>query len=390
MEKIQTKYNFDENEENILSFNYEILKGTSAEFDINKISHKTFLHLPIAKTKISNFLSKYYESIGMSRVIDYSFEDYMTFVYLLTKARDNPDDTVFYQKNVFFVLYDILTDQFNSFQNKEYDYDIIFNIFEYVIHIYIDRNESKIDLINLYEPKKLDIYLMANMNINYKSYKIDNSNLKTFLDLLPNLDIFIKNYLKSILYSYEYGSKLLPSLQEKSSFLYLHELIFYILSNENLANKKFAFKFFDSSIDGFSSATMIHSCTGFEGSVAIIIKHFDKEELKEYIFGGTLNSNIKECYGAQHCGDEKSYLFSLSPRLAKYRVIDNYNKIAYLNTHALQSLYKIAGIGFGNYKHNFRMWIDFADIFKKSYFMKFDDVFEEGSPFDEVEKFLNV
>lgn len=46
------------------------------------------------------------------------------------------------------------------------------------------------------------------------------------------------------------------------------------------------------------------------------------------------------------------------------------------------------GIGFNIDGH--KLWLDANDLFKKSYFKKHDQVFESGTPFEDVEHNLNV
>ena len=43
------------------------------------------------------------------------------------------------------------------------------------------------------------------------------------------------------------------------------------------------------------------------------------------------------------------------------------------------------------YSHGqFRFWLDANELFSKSYFGKYDDVYEEGSPFEEMEEKLEI
>jgi hypothetical protein len=44
----------------------------------------------------------------------------------------------------------------------------------------------------------------------------------------------------------------------------------------------------------------------------------------------------------------------------------------------------------GNRNGEIRFWLDSQELFSKSYFNKYDEVFEEGSPFKEMKEILNI
>ena len=48
------------------------------------------------------------------------------------------------------------------------------------------------------------------------------------------------------------------------------------------------------------------------------------------------------------------------------------------------------GIGMGYSHGQIRFWLDSNQLFSKSYFGKYDDVFEEASPFEEMEEKLEI
>jgi hypothetical protein len=217
---------------------------------------------------------------------------------------------------------------------------------------------------------------------------IDGSSNEEFLGKLPNLNEFLRSYFKLKFYGLDFDYKIMssmPILFSDSGSLSTEMYFIFLISNPHIYYRKFGFKLFDSKKDGLNISLACHAFLGFTGSVAIIIHHWEKEENKEYIFGGYLNSNIRE----GNSGGENSYVFSLFPEFNFYLAENYSDSNAYIISKSSPPFVRQPGIGFGEYKNKFRLWIDAKNL-GASYFLKFDDIFKEGSPFQETEKFLNI
>jgi len=139
----------------------------------------------------------------------------------------------------------------------------------------------------------------------------------------------------------------------------------------------------------------MRSFIGFTGKILLLITHKDKtDDGKLQYLGMFLNSNIKECF-EEPCGDDSCSFFTLLPKLINYKT--KTNKVCekptyvYLSSKNLSYTKKTPGIGMGaNLFDDYRFWLDNNDLFQKSYFKSEDENFENGSPFNEEKKMLNV
>jgi hypothetical protein len=413
---------FDESEENLIKKHYQLLKDSkSSHIIIDKLIRCIFLNLPILKEQFLKFLSNYYTlkfgpKIGEGKeellnLKECEQQDLFSLVFILTKSIEDPSDPYFH-KNMFYILYDIIKGKVGSFDEKFLDFDTIKWIFNFMVRSYIDRHLDREAIMNNFDEDKLLGFLKRNLPIEVEE-KFQNKNnlfkeeedeilpvektiLDQFLSKLPNLDSFLKNcfHLRCLLIDYdtEYMSSM-PLLHEEGGALTTELFFFYILSNPHIYFQKFGFKLFDSKKDGLSIPNSIYSFMGFTNPITIFLHHWEKEENREYIIGAFISGKLRES-SEKFSGDENSFIFSLLPKFEIYHFKDNPDKIAYFLTKCLPNLTKNPGIGLGEYvKDNeefHRLWIDAKDTSHKSYFLKFDRVFQDGSPFNETQKFLNI
>jgi hypothetical protein len=130
---------------------------------------------------------------------------------------------------------------------------------------------------------------------------------------------------------------------------------------------------------------------GFTGPIIILTQHYDDKNDKIISLGMYINSNFKECY-EKFCGDDLSHIFTFEPKLTIYKSTgddkDNYCFIASKSQKFSKSK---PGIGMGYRSGEIRFWLDATELFSKSQFCKYDNVFEEGTPFNgELKEMLNI
>ncbi len=270
----------------------------------------------------------------------------------------------------------------------------MFDIFYFVIKIYIERLQlttlPNIDLNYSELQLSLKEFLLSNFEIDHTSLKVNKNILINFIEKnLYSLSSFIKNHFRIKFLDDKDLIKSTPLLTELSSSLSLEQFLFFVLANAHMNNKKYAFKLWDCKKMGYNIPNLIYSFLGFDGPIAIFIKHFDKDKDKETILGAFLFSNFKECY-EKFCGDEYNFIFFLQPKMQFYKFVGEREKICYISSKNQKFAKTNPGIGLGYYNGKCRLWIDSNECFNKSYFNKYDDVFEEGSPFENPEQPLNV
>ena len=220
---------------------------------------------------------------------------------------------------------------------------------------------------------------------------IEQEELERFLGTLVGLDSYLKMYFRIKLFNLDISilCSTMPIYFEPSDILSTDQYLLLCLSNPCLRDKM-AFKFYDTKKDGFYLPNAIFSFMGFEGSIAFFIKHVDPETNTECVLGALVNSHVKEFFKDRCTGDENTLLFSFNPKLEFYKVVDNPDKILYISSKRFSIGERDPGIGFGSHHDQYKLWIDTHDVQHKSYFMRYDDVFEDGTPFEEAFKPLNV
>jgi len=400
-------FNFEPNEEIMLKQTFDNNSKIENLMDAETLYRMTFMNLPLNGKQLTNFLQNFYESVNLQRRMkfEFSFEDFSTVAYLLINANDNERDTLYYKVDTFYILHDILTGNISSHNEKAFDYRNIKMIFEFFVKIFIDYqlpknkdlakehlDESKFDkflkiTLSREDQKKRVMYEKDESNLT-----VEKEELNKFLKTLVGLESYLKMNFRLKLFGLDANLFItsIPIYYEPSEILTTDQYLFLCLSNRNLRNYKMAFKFYDTRRDGFYLPNAIFSFMGFEGPIAFFFKHVDEETNKECILGGLVTSNVREFFKDKCCGDENTVLFTFTPKLEFFKVIGSLEKILYISSNRFNIGEREPGIGFGYYHDQYKFWIDTHDIQHQSYFMKYDDVFEEGSPFEEAFKYLNV
>lgn len=402
-ENISKFYNKFLHQEGVNSVNKKTI------FNITKFQTELFLNLSINSIF---FLNDYYNKKGLKRKIDnLELEDILNLFYLLTKANQNDEDefNIYYRKNSFYILYDLYIGKVGAFEKeKEMNLVKLSDIFEFITQIYINRhysilNKSEQEIAIDYNPneKKKSIYNFLRENIKFtcgnnseeSDLSIDIKSLYDFIDhTLYSLDSFLKNYFKLKFLQINITESLLTSVPvctEAPSTVTIDQFLFFVLANPHIGSMKYAFKLYDCQKTGYNIPNLIYSFLGFPGPVIILVKHFDPKAGGETVLGMFLHSNIKECY-EKFCGDDLCSIFELYPKMHFYKFNEDREKICFISSKN-QKFSKVSpGIGLGFRNGKCRFWIDSNECFKKSYFNKYDDVFEEGSPFENPEQILNV
>lgn len=396
------KLKFDKNEEEKILIIYEkynkMINGKNV-FDEITFKKEIFLNLSDNKDfSLIKFLNDFYKNKNLKNarsITSMEKEDFFHLAYILIKSQQDSEDenNLYFRKNSFFILYDIYSSKVNSFR-ENLNLEKISDVFEFFVNFYIKKHEKQQNQTPKFEKKLLTQFLMN--NIEFKNNLASYDKIVNFIDnQLYNLDSFVKNYLRNKFYDNENDQSLItsfPILTEYSSILNIDQLLIFILGNPHIYCKKYAFKLYDCVKNGYNIQNLIYSFIGFAGPVVIFVQHFDKENNREVVLGAYLNSNFKECY-ENFCGDDLSFLFTLTPKLHYYRYVGNGNnpdKMCFISSKNQKFSKVIPGIGLGYSVNKCRFWIDSNECFSKSYFGKYDDVFEEGTPFDKPEEQLNV
>jgi hypothetical protein len=420
---------FDVNEEILLNkqfhkfislhANFKEIKNLEIEsmnyLDTDILANRIFLSLPVHRDNIKEFLNDYYKHRFQGDPVNsFEFSDFLALAYILIKSQANPEDFIYYKKSSFHIIYDLIQGKIGSFKESKYQFKIIQIFFDFLLKIFLNRSNMNEELINnLNEDKLLGIIrhnlskpsnssidiekcdfntnliipqeiIDSSLECEKRDY-VSNEDMELFLINFKNLDKFLCYYFNLQFMGVEYDASLMTSIPEMKEGGLTTEMYFlFCLMNEEIYDKKWGYKLFDTRKDGISIAPMIHSFLGFPGPVAIFIHHWEKSENKEYIIGALMKGIYMEPYPKL---DDSTHLFFLFPTIRKLKFLDLPNRIALFQSKSLQSK---PGIGFGNYKDLPRLWIDGKNINSDSYFLTYDSVFEEGSIFNESHKQLNI
>jgi len=292
---------------------------------------------------------------------------------------------IYFRKNMIYLLYDIYVGKVGASQDERMDINKVIDIFDFLVHVFISKHKGANAKMN-YKKQQIEEYFSLN-NINQAD-----SNFTYFIDhTLYSLDSFIKNYfkLKFLTKNEDVILSTGPLCSEYSSILTIPQFFFFTLANSLIYQKRYAFKLYDCHMKGYNMSSIIYSFIGFPGPIVIFLENFDKKENKEYILGAFINSNFKECY-EKFCGDDLSFVFTIMPEMKFYKFRSNPDKICFISSKPQKYSKAESGIGLGYGYEKFKLWIDGGDLFNKSYFEKYDDVFEEGTPFKDLRHYLNV
>ena len=400
-------FKFDEDDKKDLMKYFNVFYNKEKKmFNYKKFIENTFLILH-KKINLINFLQSFYNYKQIKKNLNnnnFDLQDFFSIAFILTKINTDSNEENYFKKNTFFILFDIYKGKINSHKEKIEINDLI-NIFNFITLLYFNKYSNK----NLsFSEEKFDdhynnefkLFLLENLknsddlNENNEKFEINYNLINNFVsEKLYNLESFLKHYFNGIFLNKlndEYYENLspFPIFNSPPSTISIYEFFYYVLSNPQISSKKFAFKLFDTKLAGYNLSDLIYSFLGFTGPVSIFIQHFPKHSKNDVILGMFLNSNFKECY-EKFCGDDLSHIFFITPRLIKYNCKEN-NNILYIQSKSQKFSNKRAGIGMGNRNGEMRIWLDSQELFSKSYFNKYDDVFEEGSPFNEMKEILNI
>ena len=114
-----------EKEEFMLYLN--LFMDSTKKFDSDKFISDSFMILDeLIKKNIVNYLNSYYESKENSRRIKDALElnDYLAIANILLRANSDYDDSIYYRKNTFLILYDMIKGKIGSFQNNANSFNI--------------------------------------------------------------------------------------------------------------------------------------------------------------------------------------------------------------------------------------------------------------------------
>ena len=114
-----------EKEEFMLYLN--LFMDSTKKFDSDKFISDSFMILDeLIKKNIVSYLNSYYESKENTRRIKDTLElnDYLAIANILLRANSDYDDSIYYRKNTFLILYDMIKGKIGSFQDNANSFNI--------------------------------------------------------------------------------------------------------------------------------------------------------------------------------------------------------------------------------------------------------------------------
>ena len=420
----------DENEFKKLNFNLKLFIDNLLPYMNDNIKNN-FINL-LKELNINNDvidLNSDYNNISEKHKNLY-FEHYLNIVFFLYKSLSDQsleNTKIYFNCNYCDIILDCLSGKINvsrifldedknTNNKKSNEYTKYVDcLFYWLISTYLkvfNIINNKQELIN---KNDIDNYIneMRNLIHNYTyNCKLDENKENYFLSInrinieFPNLEPYIIGYIRSILFSTTIEHKLIKNTDNNKIFSHpcglpipneipktisLTQYLLFCLKTPQLFGKPNAFKLFDCSESGFNLSNLIYSFLGFPDPVVIFVYDYDKITQQEIIVGSFLNSKFKESYDS-YVGDDLSFVFNIDKKRGlKFCKYDSSSrKILYINTKSNKYSSNKQGLGMGNFADEYRFWLDFEDLFKSSYFGKYDTVFENGSLYNEDKHFLNV
>ena len=367
-------------------------------------------------SNLNNFLNSYYTEVKSSRKLqpgqNLEIIDIMTLAQILIKSSMDSDENIYYHKKMILLLYDILHGEI-LYHEKEKDnlkIDTIVKSFNFAILIYFNKYAKKsatltLDAKEIFNDEfnsNIKEFILCNILNKYKLEQEDFSKpitvdqLTEFIDRkLPSLDGFIISYFSTYLFNLENDPSnenmtSFPIFNDPPSTLSIAKFFFYCLSNTIISSKHYAFKLYDCKINGYNLSNLVYSFLGFTGPIIILVQHHDKANDNFITFGMFMNKNFKECF-SNSCGDDLSHILILGDKLEILKTVgDDHEHYCYISSKNQKFQKHQPGIGMGYSHGQIRFWLDSNELFSKSYFGKYDDVYEEGSPFEEMEEKLEI
>ena len=358
------------------------------------------------KINIFDFLNKSLERQKKQVIKKFDKNCLILLTEFLLKSSTSEDaflSNIYLNQSYIYIIYDIIKGSPATHKNNAFlDYDIILDIFNFIMSIYVNLHEEFIieGVKNRYNKEKMICNLtniFETLSIIDSNKKINKTNLDNFInENLISVDCLIKDYFTKIMIENNqtniYPNNSLPTFQFGcSNIVSIDQFFLYCMGNPFLTTKKHAYKLYCCNDNGFNLSSVIYSFLGFEGPITILINHLNKDDSKT-VLGIFLNSNFKECF-ENYVGDDSCFPFIIQPNLKFYKFYPlsiNRNKILYLSSKNHKNTSMKPGVGLGYGYSGSKIWLDLNDLFKKSYFTKNETVFEEGSPFENDKEILNV
>ena len=406
----------DKEKQGLLSYCKKFL-GDNKEFRVDKFLSTVFNYISKEITSnINNFLNSYYSEIKSSRQLenDQKLEtiDIMTIAHILIKSSLDSDEGIYYHKKMILILYDMINGEllYHEKNRDNLDMEKIIKVFDFAILIYFNKyakksSTLKIDTQEIFNAEfnaNIKEFIFCNVYDKYKIVKEDLSKpisvdqLTDFIDKkLTALDGFIISYFSTYLFNLENDPNnenmtCFPIFNEVPSTLSITKFFFYCLSNSIISSKHYAFKLYDCKVNGYNLSNLVYSFLGFTGPIIILVQHHDKAHDDFITFGMFINKNFKECF-SNFCGDDLSHILILGDKLEILKTVgDDHEHYCFISSKNQKFQKHEPGIGMGYSHGQIRFWLDSNELFSKSYFGKYDDVYEEGGPFEEMEEKLEI
>ena len=391
--------------------------GDNKEFRLDRFLSMVFTFISNEiSSNINNFLNSYYAEIKSSRKLtpDQKLEtiDIMTMAQILIKSSMDYDESIYYHKKMILIIYDMIHGEllYHEKNKDSLDMEKIVKVFDFAILIYFNKYAKKsttlkIDTKEIFNAEfnaSIKDFIYCNILNKFKldqedySKPISVEQLTEFIDKkLPALDGFIISYFSTYLFNLENDPNnenmtCFPIFNDPPSTLPITKFFFYCLSNSIISSKHYAFKLYDCKINGYNLSNLVYSFLGFTGPIIILVQHHDKASDNFITFGMFINKNFKECF-SNFCGDDLSHILILGDKLEVLKTVgDDHEHYCYISSKNQKFQKHEPGIGMGYSHGQIRFWLDSNQLFSKSYFGKYDDVYEEGSPFEEMEEKLEI
>ncbi len=410
--KFLKKLSFSDTENSNLNGYYNKFINEIKCLNTDKLLSTLFLSLnDKVKLTIVSFLNSYYQYQKEQRVIpsldQLNLMDFITLSHILLKANSDTEDTLYFKKNIILILYDIIKGKIESYEENKSNLsmDDLLPIFNFVLSIYFNKyakkskkhQEANGDLFSEEFKEEYKEFLIANIIPSESEDKTITLNLlEDFIDnKVFAIDGFIKNYFKVHLYNQEDSPQSVslnpfPLFNDPPSTIPTYQFFYFCLSNSNISSNLYAFKLYDCKTQGYNLQNLIYSFLGFTGPIAIFVQNYTEKTNKLMCLGMFINSNFKECY-ENFCGDSSSFIFTIDPKMNFYKQNGSDSEhICFISSKSQKFSKSIPGIGMGYRNGEIRFWLDANSLFSKSYFNKYDSVFDDGTPFEELKQKLDI
>ena len=309
--------------------------------DLNSFLKDIFFGLNL---KLVEYLNSVYSEKKLTKIVTISLDDFVYLAYVLTKINQASNDnfSIYYRKNTLEILYDMLCGKFGMCEEK-LNLDYLGETFSFAVEIFNSVQKTKFP----FEKKVFETNLIQNL----LSQGNTNISFQTIRDLIDNqwynLEPYIKLYFTHIFLkdckSLQFKCTL-PIYTVNSSFLSIDQYFSFLMFNPHVYNSPYAFKLYDCSKQGFNIPELIYSFLGFGGPVAIFIEHLEVNTKQQYVFGVFINSNFKDCY-ENFCGDDLTFLFTLSPKVELFKYSGSNKNICFLCRRAQNFSKMVPGVG---------------------------------------------